>query len=53
MMVAVRNYGLGRVALLNRWRQYTVGSGDQWIFDSQVLSRGFAGRESHFGLAPP
>ena len=48
-LFAVRSYGHGRVALLNSWRQYTLGSGDKWLFGSQVLSEGADGRPSDLG----
>lgn len=48
-LFAVRSYGLGRVALLNSWRQYTLGGGQLWLFDDQVLSAGHDGRRSDVG----
>ena len=43
---AVRNVGIGRVALLSQYHQYTIGSGWCWLFDNQVLRRGVDGRKS-------
>ena len=48
-LFAVRELINGRVALLNQWRQYTTGSGSDWLFDSQVLSTGAKGRPSDMG----
>lgn len=46
---AIRPVGSGRLAPLNQWRVYTVGSGTKWLFDRQVLSRGFQDRPSDMG----
>jgi hypothetical protein len=46
---AIREHKGGRIALVNQWRQYSVGSGTKYIFDRQVLSKGAAGRPSDFG----
>ena len=44
-LFAVRGWGkAGRVALLNQWRQFTVGSGSRWLYNDVVLSRGLRGR---------
>jgi hypothetical protein len=52
-LFAVRQYGsgaeTGRIALVNQWPQYSIGSGLKWIYDQQVLSRGFGGKPSDFG----
>ena len=48
-LFAVRSFGEGRVALLNSWRQYTLGGGQLWLFDSQVLAKGVGNRPSHVG----
>eukprot|EP01051_Picozoa_sp_SAG22_P004320 SAG22_NODE_229_length_14598_cov_13.257052_1_plen_1357_part_00 len=48
-LFAVRNFSLGRVAALSQWSQYTLGSGDGWLYSSQVLSRGDRGRKSDMG----
>ena len=46
-LFAVRGRGkAGRVALLNKWRQFTVGSGSRWLYNDVVLSRGLRGRRS-------
>jgi len=46
---AIREYGKGRIALLNQWRQYSIGSGTRFIFNYEVLSKGLKGRPSDFG----
>ena len=46
---AVRTMGKGKVAVLAQWRQYTIGSGDGWLFDDQILSRGVGDRKSDTG----
>ncbi len=46
---AIRAYKKGRIALVNQWRQFSVGSGTRYIFQRQVLTRGFGGRPSDFG----
>ncbi len=52
-LFAIRPYsqraGQGRIALVNQWPQFSVGSGVKWIFDRQVLSRGSGGKPSAFG----
>jgi len=46
---AIRDYEKGRVALINQWRQYSVGSGTRFIFNYEVLSKGLKGKPSDFG----
>ena len=48
-LFAVRDYGKGRVAILNQWRQYTTGSGSHWFFDRQITERGVGNRSSDMG----
>jgi hypothetical protein len=48
-LFAVREWGKGRVALLNQWRQFSVGSGSRWLYDDVVLSRGMRGLPSDVG----
>ena len=45
----IRSLGQGRVALINQWQMFSVGSGTKWIFNREVLERGLDGRPSHFG----
>jgi len=51
-LVAARQYKQGRVAIINSWFQYTLGSGlhDYYLFDAQVMLNGSAGRRSDFGV---
>ncbi|MFH1920619.1 MAG: hypothetical protein ABIP48_12120, partial [Planctomycetota bacterium] len=48
-IMAIREHGRGRIALINQWRQHSIGSGTRYIFDRQVLSKGVGDRPSHFG----
>jgi len=48
-LAAIRPYKSGRVALVNQWRQFSVGSGTRYIFQRQVLSQGVKGKPSDFG----
>ncbi len=48
-LMAVRDYGRGRVALVNQWRQHSIGAGTKYIYDRQILSKGVGDRPSHFG----
>jgi hypothetical protein len=46
---AIRSYRRGRIALVNQWRQFSVGSGTRYIFNREVLSQGIQGKPSDFG----
>ncbi|RMG77084.1 MAG: hypothetical protein D6707_11605, partial [Bacteroidetes bacterium] len=48
LIFAIRKYKKGRIALINQWPQFSVGSGTKYIFDSQVLTKGYDGRPSDF-----
>ncbi len=48
-LMAIRTVGLGRIALIAEWPQFSFGSGTKWTFDREVLDRGLAGRSSDFG----
>jgi hypothetical protein len=48
-LLAVRDFGKGRVGMLNQWRHFTTGSGSAWFFDEQVLLRGVGDRPSDMG----
>ena len=48
-LFAVRSAGAGRVALLNQWRQFSIGSGTRYIYNREVLERGIKGKPSDFG----
>ena len=45
-LFAVRQWGKGRVALINQWRQFSLGSGSRWLYDNILLSRGIKGLPS-------
>jgi hypothetical protein len=46
VLMAIRSVGKGRVALINQWPQFTIGSGPLWLYDHQILSRGSGNRPS-------
>ena len=48
-LFAIRVYRQGRIALVNQWQQFSIGSGVKWLYDRQVLARGFGGKKSDFG----
>ena len=48
-LFAIRNVGPGRVALINQWQQFSIGSGTKFIFNREVLDRGVKGKPSDFG----
>ena len=48
-LFAVRSVGPGRVALINQWQQFSIGSGTKFIFNREVLDRGVQGKPSDFG----
>ena len=47
---AVRLYGAGRVAAMSQWHQYTIGSGNKWLFNSTALRTGLQDRPSDLGV---
>jgi hypothetical protein len=49
-LFAVRQVGSGRAALLNQFRQFSIGSGSRWLYDDVILSRGLNGLPSDQGL---
>ena len=48
-LYAVRDYKQGRIALVSTMPQFSMGSGTQFIFNREVLSRGVKGKASDFG----
>ncbi len=48
-LFAIRSVGPGRVALINQWQQFSMGSGTKFIFNREVLDRGVKGKPSDFG----
>ena len=50
VLFAVRDFpGGGRLAAVQTWYQWSVGSGSKWLYQDEVLSRGVAGRPSDYG----
>ena len=39
-LMGIREYGLGRVALLAVYDQFLFGSGEKWLFDNQIMAAG-------------
>lgn len=48
-LLAIRTLKAGRVAIINQWPQFSVGSGTTWIYNREVLDRGLKGKPSDFG----
>jgi hypothetical protein len=48
-LFAIRSRNEGRIALVNQWNQFSYGAGTKWLYDREILSRGFDGRPSDFG----
>jgi hypothetical protein len=48
-LFAIRSVGAGRVALVNQWQQFSIGSGTRFIFNREVLDRGLNGKPGDFG----
>lgn len=50
VLFAVREFaGGGRMAAIQQWFQFTIGSGMKWLYDGEILSKGLAGRRSDYG----
>ncbi|MCM8768184.1 MAG: hypothetical protein NC911_00640 [Candidatus Omnitrophica bacterium] len=49
VILGIREYKKGRVALCAQWRQYSIGAGTKWIYNREVLSKGLKGIQSDFG----
>ncbi len=39
----------GRLAAVQTWHQFSIGSGMKWQYNHEILSRGIDGRPSHYG----
>lgn len=51
VLFAIRDFpGGGRLAAIQQWHQFSVGSGMKWLYQGEVLSKGLRGRESDYGL---
>jgi len=48
-LFAIRQYQDGRVALINQWRQFSIGAGTKYIYNREALSRGLNGIPSDLG----
>jgi hypothetical protein len=48
-LFAIRSRNGGRIALVNQWNQFSYGAGTKWLYDREILSKGFDGRPSDFG----
>jgi hypothetical protein len=48
-LFAIRSRDRGRVALINQWNQFSYGAGTKWLYDREILSKGFDGQPSDFG----
>ena len=48
-LFAIRDYKKGRIALISTMPQYSMGSGTQFIFNREVLSKGIKDKKSDFG----
>ncbi|MCL5674922.1 MAG: hypothetical protein M1501_04180 [Candidatus Omnitrophica bacterium] len=49
VLFAIRSYKTGRIAFMDQWRQFSIGAGTKWLYNNEVLSKGFKGRPSDFG----
>ena len=50
VLFAIREYpGGGRLAAIQTWFQFSIVSGDMWLYNNEVLSKGLAGRPSDYG----
>jgi hypothetical protein len=48
-LVALRERKRGRIALISQWNQFSFGAGTKWLYDREILSKGFRDRPSDFG----
>ncbi len=50
VLFAIRDFsGGGRMAAVQTWHQFSVGSGMKWLYNSEILSKGLAGKPSDYG----
>ena len=47
-LLALRQYGNGRIVLCAQWPGFTIGQGTKWIYNRHCLSRGINGIPSNF-----
>jgi hypothetical protein len=48
-ILAVRELKGGRVALINQWNSFTYGAGTKWMYDREILEKGYNGKPSDMG----
>ncbi len=39
----------GRLAAIQTWHPFSIGSGMKWLYNNEILERGLAGQPSHYG----
>ncbi len=50
VLFAIRDFpGGGRLAAIQQWHQFSIGSGMKWLYNNEVLSKGLANRPSDYG----
>jgi len=50
VLFAVRDLkGAGRLAAVQTWHQFSIGSGMKWSYNNEILKTGLAGRPSDYG----
>ncbi|MBI3990552.1 MAG: hypothetical protein HY350_00225 [Candidatus Omnitrophica bacterium] len=50
VLFAIRDFQeAGRVAAVQTWHQFSIGSGMKWLYNNEILSRGLGGRPSDYG----
>lgn len=50
VLFAIRDFpGGGRLAAIQTWPQFSVGSGMKWLYNNEILSRGLGGKASDYG----
>ncbi|HEY3331874.1 MAG TPA: hypothetical protein VGK19_17720 [Capsulimonadaceae bacterium] len=48
-LLAIREFvGGGRMAAIQQWHQFNVGSGMKWLYNSEVMSKGLQGKPSDY-----
>ncbi|HKP62001.1 MAG TPA: hypothetical protein VJV78_34955 [Polyangiales bacterium] len=48
-LVAIRELGSGRLAVVSQWQYFSFGAGTRWTYNREVLERGARGKPSDFG----
>lgn len=50
VLFAIRDFtGGGRLAAIQTWHQFSIGSGMKWMYNNEILSKGLANRPSDYG----